>query len=71
MSLKWLGLNRPDYKDVVTTTMNELKAEIIANRDAINFGADPARRSMSRRTFQLKTPKFPDAEADYIKGDKR
>jgi len=38
-SLKWLGLNRPDYKDVVTQTMNELKGEIIANRDAI-LGAD-------------------------------
>ncbi len=38
-SLKWLGLNRPDYKDVVTQTMTELKNEIIANRDAI-LGAD-------------------------------
>jgi hypothetical protein len=28
-------LNRPDYKDVVARTMNELKSEIIANRDAI------------------------------------
>lgn len=34
-SLKWLGLNRPDYRDVVAQTMDELKAEIIANRDAI------------------------------------
>ncbi len=34
-SLKWLGLNRPDYRQVVATTMEELKAEIIANRDAI------------------------------------
>lgn len=34
-SLKWLGLNRPDYKDVVAQTMGELKAEIIANKDAI------------------------------------
>jgi len=34
-SLKWLSLNRPDYKDVVSRTMSELKAEIIANRDAI------------------------------------
>jgi hypothetical protein len=34
-SLKWLSLNRPDYKDVVSRTMNELKGEIIANRDAI------------------------------------
>ncbi len=38
-SLKWLGLNRPDYKQVVQQTMEELKAEIIANRDAI-LGAD-------------------------------
>ena len=34
-SLKWLGLNRPDYKDVVAATMSELKNEIISNRDAI------------------------------------
>lgn len=34
-SLKWLGLNRPDYRDVVSRTMDELKSEIIANRDAI------------------------------------
>lgn len=34
-SLKWLGINRPDYRDVVARTMDELKAEIIANRDAI------------------------------------
>lgn len=34
-SLKWLGLNRPDYRDVVTKVMNELKQETIANRDAI------------------------------------
>lgn len=34
-SLKWLGLNRPDYRQVVAQTMEELKAEIIANRDEI------------------------------------
>lgn len=34
-SLKWLGLNRPDYKEVVAVTMAELKSEIIANKDAI------------------------------------
>ena len=34
-SLKWLGINRPDYRDVVTKVMNELKEETIANRDAI------------------------------------
>jgi isocitrate lyase len=41
-SLKWLGLNRPDYRDVVAGTMDELKSEIIANRDAIIGGDQPA-----------------------------
>ena len=40
-SLKWLGLNRPDYRDVVAATMDELKSEIIANRDAILGGEQP------------------------------
>lgn len=40
-SLKWLGLNRPNYKDVVAQTMAALKDEIIKNRDAI-LGADQA-----------------------------
>lgn len=39
-SLKWLGLNRPDYRDVVSQTMGELKSEIVANRDAILSGSD-------------------------------
>ena len=34
-SLKWLGMNRPDYRTVVSETMEELKGEIITNRDAI------------------------------------
>lgn len=38
-SLKWLSLNRPDYRSVVERTMAELKAEIIANRDAILGGS--------------------------------
>jgi isocitrate lyase len=42
-SLKWLGLNRPDYRQVVSSTMEELKAEIIANRDAI-LGNDAPQR---------------------------
>lgn len=40
-SLKWLGLNRPDYRDVVTRVMNELKQETIANRAAILGQAAP------------------------------
>lgn len=41
-SLKWLEINRSDYKDVVARTMNELKKEIIENRDAIVGETDSA-----------------------------
>lgn len=34
-SLKWLSLNRPNYRDVVRATLEELKQEIASNRDAI------------------------------------
>lgn len=34
-SLKWLSLNRPDYREVVRRVLEGLKQEIIANRDAI------------------------------------
>ncbi len=34
-SLKWLELNRPDYKQVVATELDALKAEITQNRDSI------------------------------------
>jgi hypothetical protein len=39
---KWLETNRPDYRDVVAKTLEELKQEIIQNRDAILGGAPPA-----------------------------
>lgn len=32
---KWLEVNRPDYRDVVARTLNELKQEIAQNRDVI------------------------------------
>ncbi len=35
---KWLEVNRPDYRDVVAAVLDELKKEIIANRDAILGG---------------------------------
>jgi len=38
---KWLEVNRPDYRDVVAQTLDELKQEIIQNRDAI-LGMPPA-----------------------------
>lgn len=37
-SLRWLSLNRPDYRDVVAATMDELRQEVIANKDAIMGG---------------------------------
>ena len=37
-SLKWLALNRPDYKQVVAGELNALKAEIVSNREAILGG---------------------------------
>jgi hypothetical protein len=33
-SLKWLGLNRPDYRQVVAAVLDELKKEIRDNREA-------------------------------------
>ena len=38
---KWLEVNRPDYRDVVAKTLNDLKDEIAQSRDAI-LGAPPA-----------------------------
>lgn len=39
VATKWLEVNRPDYRDVVKAVLDELKAEIIANREAI-LGTD-------------------------------
>ena len=38
---KWLEVNRPDYRDVVKQVLEELKAEIASNRDAI-LGSAPS-----------------------------
>jgi len=32
---KWLEVNRPDYRDVVAQTLEEIKQEILKSRDAI------------------------------------
>jgi hypothetical protein len=32
---KWLEVNRPDYRDVVARTLEQLKQEIMQNRDTI------------------------------------
>ncbi|MFZ1250792.1 MAG: DUF5663 domain-containing protein [Candidatus Microsaccharimonas sp.] len=39
---KWLEVNRPDYRDVVAKTLEELKNEITQNRDAILGGTPTA-----------------------------
>lgn len=41
-SLKWLGLNRPNYREVVAQVLEELKREIMSNRDAILGSNDQA-----------------------------
>jgi len=38
---KWLEVNRPDYRDVVASVLDELKKEISASKDAI-LGTQPA-----------------------------
>jgi len=40
-SLRWLATNRPDYRDVVKSVLEEIKQEILSNRDAI-LGSDQA-----------------------------
>lgn len=35
---KWLEVNRPDYRDVVKQVLEQLKAEIMSNKDAILGG---------------------------------
>lgn len=35
VATKWLELNRPDYRQVVAEVLEDLKREIISNRDAI------------------------------------
>lgn len=37
---KWLEVNRPDYRDVVAQTLQDLKQEIAQNRDAL-LGTTP------------------------------
>lgn len=37
-STKWLEINRPDYRNVVSRVLEDLKKEVIANRDVILDG---------------------------------
>ena len=39
---KWLEVNRPDYRDVVASVLDELKKEISSNKDTIIGSNQPA-----------------------------
>jgi hypothetical protein len=41
-SLKWLEMNRPDYRQVVASELEKIRQEIIANREGILGSADQA-----------------------------
>lgn len=55
---KWLEVNRPDYRQVVAQVLDELKKEIIGNRDAILGG-------MSDAQPQQQAPAQPQQMPDY------
>lgn len=38
---KWLEVNRPDYRDVVASTLDEIKQEILKSKDAILAASQP------------------------------
>ncbi len=42
---KWLEVNRPDYRQVVAVVLDELKSEIMTNRDAILGGIQAQQQS--------------------------
>lgn len=44
-AMKWLQLNRPDYPQVVAQTLDGIRNEIIANKDAILGGVAGANNS--------------------------
>lgn len=47
---KWLEVNRPDYRDVVAAVLDELKREIVANRDMI-LAADSAASQAAQPSY--------------------
>jgi len=56
---KWLEVNRPDYRDVVAKTLDELKNEINQNRDAILGG--PAQTDSTEASQSASDPNQPAA----------
>ena len=50
---KWLEVNRPDYRQVVAQVLDELKQEIISNRDAILGGMSQQQPASSSDDNQM------------------
>ena len=60
VATKWLEVNRPDYRDVVKVVLDELKGEIINNRDAI-LGGLQAEQSQAQNDEQQQPQQQPPA----------
>ncbi len=58
---KWLEVNRPDYRDVVAKVLEELKQEIMSNRDAI-IGTQPGQVSQPPIDAGAQPPASPQQE---------
>lgn len=61
VATKWLEVNRPDYREVVGQTLEGLKQEIIANRDAILGGGATGEPEVSQTPIEPQTPQEPQA----------
>ena len=49
VATKWLEVNRPDYRQVVAQVLDELKREIISNRDTILGSNDTTGQQAAQR----------------------
>lgn len=59
---KWLEVNRPDYRQVVAQVLDELKREIISNKEAI-IGGIQAEGQVSQPQGEVQQP--PQADGAY------
>lgn len=61
---KWLEVNRPDYRQVVAAVLDELKREIMSNRDAILGGMSEA-QPQSAQPVPQNPAQPPISDVDY------
>lgn len=62
---KWLEVNRPDYRDVVAKVLEELKQEIISNRDAIIGAPQPSQPPQQPIDSGAQPPITPEQPPEY------